>query len=713
MALVNERKVIFLGHGSSGKTWVIRHLLQGAAHVEGYADREFPRGISLYTREYTTDMGKTRIHFWDFGSAASFRYLHPIFMTDRTVYVVMINAREGNEHDTARRWLRDIQRYAEGCPVLLVLNSAEQSLNTGVDQFLLRKECPGLRDALVVSKAEELESKILHPLLKIIGSTSVADRPIPETWEQLISELRGMDKNEIRRGEFDRLCGERVPSSQRKELLMLCRDLGVCVWHDSGRLREHIILRQEWLVNALNAVLEESDDRKGNGVIHRDGLCSILAQGETGKSGIKRILEGISYSWDDASLIIDIMRHFSMLYELAAEKLFLPGLCRGQMPLEAEADIADPRVLEVAVSNLPLPERLLYGLMTRMRADLPPGGIWEEGIRFHREREHVSMVVRLVDDGLRIYIRSRDWRRNVFEYLDRILNEIASLAEDYDLNCSEIQVDMIYRAVNRPVAYEELCMMPEDGLLYIRGVGKITYRDIRRSVGAKQPVLDHEDETLIRDLLVACGNLQDNPKYQTNVDDRVLEDDRNRYVKDSMNHPRAPYKVLDQSQRGDTPGGKRFGELDLLVEREDNSTWTVIEALNVKRGYSDKTKWDQHLFKLLHHYDKQGQPFAVLLAYTECEREEWGPLWKKYYGHMETHCPEGGRNGQEDPNRIRYELVIDSCEEYLPEGVAHTHYKKLARCIYEIGGQQTCVIHIFIRLKTVGENNAGEEENHG
>ena len=142
MTPVNERKVIFLGRRESGKTTMVRHLLDGAELVSEYPDREYPRGISQYTRDYPTANGRTRIHFWDFGSDVSFRRLHPIFMTDRTVYVVMINAREGSEQSSASAWLRDIQRYAPGCPVLVVLNSVEQSLNTGVDQTVLRKICP-------------------------------------------------------------------------------------------------------------------------------------------------------------------------------------------------------------------------------------------------------------------------------------------------------------------------------------------------------------------------------------------------------------------------------------------------------------------------------------------------------------------------------------------------------------------------------------------
>ena len=50
------------------------------------------------------------------------------------------------------------------------------------------------------------------------------------------------------------------------------------------------------------------------------------------------------------------------------------------------------------------------------------------------------------------------------------------------------------------------------------------------------------------------------------------------------------YRVKDQTRRGKSPGGKRLGELDILVESSDGTAEAVIEALNLKgihRGVID------------------------------------------------------------------------------------------------------------------------------
>lgn len=832
MTPVNERKVIFLGHRESGKTPMVHRLLCGAVKVPEIPDREFSRGISQYTRDYTTERGCTRIHFWDFGSDVSFRRLHPVFMTSRTVYVVMINAREGSEQSTASEWLRDVQRYAPGCPVLVVLNSVEQSLNTGLDETPLRKICPTLKAVHVVYNEKDIEQKVLLPILQMISESPLCKKTIPDTWESVIRELRGKAVPRISMVDFVRMCDNlNVLREEQNELLELCKDLGVCLWQPGGALQDHIILQQEWLTNALNAILAESDDTHGNGVIARKSLSDTLSQPQKG-----RIAEDITYSWADLDLVMQIMGRFGMLYDHIADRVFLPGLCRNGIPVEALADTEDQRVLEIVVRDLEQSESVFYGLMTHMASDIPDGSVWDGGFRFLEDAKKRSAVILLEEKGLRIYVRSRDWHHGVFDYLDQIRDKLRFLIEAYGTKWDLVQTDIVCHIGGCTlVPYEFFCMTTnDDGICYKDRSITLTRRDICSSVGALKPFISEEDELLIRDVALACEKLQDNPRYHNNHrakkslefhqsrcieavkaacqklqdnlstldscaneslrDERgrcihaceelqnnlrctnksqedkrdrciqdmvhtceklqdtlrslgklqendhnryiqdvvctckelqenlrclsgfsltVLEDDRNRYIRDVMDNIYTPYSVQDQSQRGDTPGGEGPGELDLLIQRKNGSTWTVIEALNIKRGASDKSNWGDHLFKLLHHYDKQGQPFAILLAYVEAEKDDWNDVWNGYRAHMKTYSATGRRNGRQDDEWITYQLVPNSCEDFQSTEIPEKHYRKLVQCVYETGGQQTAVIHIFVRLKKTEDNTSGEEEKHG
>lgn len=832
MTPVNERKVIFLGHRESGKTPMVHRLLCGAVKVPEIPDREFSRGISQYTRDYTTERGCTRIHFWDFGSDVSFRRLHPVFMTSRTVYVVMINAREGSEQSTASEWLRDVQRYAPGCPVLVVLNSVEQSLNTGLDETPLRKICPTLKAVHVVYSEDEVGQKILLPILQMIAESPIREKTIPDNWESVIRGLRSKNVHRISMADFVRICDDlNVLREEQSELLELCRNLGVCLWQPGGALQDHIILQQEWLTNAINAVLAESDDKHCNGIMARSSLCDTL-----GQSKKERIMENTTYSWAESDLVIQIMGRFGMLYDHIAGKVFLPGLCRSGIPTEAENDCNDPRILEVLINDLDRADDMFYGLMTQMISDIPDNSVWDGGVRFLEAEKKRSAVILLKQSGLQIYVRSKDWHNQVFEYLDQILRKLRSLADAYELDPNQMLIDIVCHVGGRTrVPYECFCdATNDDEICYIDRNIKLTRRDIINSVGALKPLLSENDEILIRDVVLACEKLQDNPRYHSNhrakktlvnhqnrcieavktacqklqdnlgshgscaekslEDERdrcihtceelqnnlictnksqedkrdrciqdvvcacekfqdnlrchgkslgeegdccirdvvctckefqdnlrclgslalaVLEDDRNRYIRDVMDNIYTPYSVLDQSQRGDTPGGVGPGELDLLVQQKDGSTWTVIEALNIKNGIGDKSNWNSHLFKLLHHYDKQGQSFVVLLAYVEAEKDDWDNVWNRYLEHIKTHSAEGGRHDRQDTERITYQLVPNSCEDFRTEKIPEKHYRKLVQCIYETGGQQTAVIHIFIRLEKTGDNTSGEEEKHG
>lgn len=202
-----------------------------------------------------------------------------------------------------------------------------------------------------------------------------------------------------------------------------------------------------------------------------------------------------------------------------------------------------------------------------------------------------------------------------------------------------------------------------------------------------------EDDALIADILRACEKIQTNISYRD-----VHEDVRNRGIRDILDQKNARYTVHDQSQQGESGRGHGSGEVDILFKRSDRSQWTIFEGLNILRGFSDRRKWEEHLSKLLYRYDKKGNNFLILAAYTECSVNTWGMVWDKYFSHMSTYCPECEVQPDHAAEIMRFHVVQNSCTDFAPVGYVLGSNMRIARCTYEIGEQRTDVIHVFVRF---------------
>ena len=124
---VNECKVIFLGDAESGKTHSIKRLLNKGELLEDF-DGESTPGIEINvnpTRLANTDI---IINYWDFGGQEIQHSMHRVFLTERTVYVVFLNARQDDLMDErARYWMENIKAFAPDAPVLVVINKIDQN----------------------------------------------------------------------------------------------------------------------------------------------------------------------------------------------------------------------------------------------------------------------------------------------------------------------------------------------------------------------------------------------------------------------------------------------------------------------------------------------------------------------------------------------------------------------------------------------------------
>jgi len=146
---LNEVKVIFLGEASAGKTSLVKRLMG-----EPFDKKESQtHGIRIRKAPFTMEEGEVvTAHFWDFGGQEVMHATHQFFLSQRSVYVLLLNSRND---DQAEKWLKHAESFGGQSPVLVVLNKIDENPSFEVERKSLQEKYPQIRAFFRLSCAEE------------------------------------------------------------------------------------------------------------------------------------------------------------------------------------------------------------------------------------------------------------------------------------------------------------------------------------------------------------------------------------------------------------------------------------------------------------------------------------------------------------------------------------------------------------------------------
>ena len=179
---LNEAKLILVGRGGAGKTSLVNLLKYGTFDPR---EKKTP-GISITPWELTLQNEKVRLNIWDFGGQEIMHATHQFFLTQRSVYLLVINAREGEQDANVEYWLRIIESFGAESPVIVVINKIKDhafDLNRrGLQQKFpmiqdfIQTDCKdetGLKELRQAIERETNQLEHLRDPLKQVGSVEI------------------------------------------------------------------------------------------------------------------------------------------------------------------------------------------------------------------------------------------------------------------------------------------------------------------------------------------------------------------------------------------------------------------------------------------------------------------------------------------------------------------------------------------------------------
>ena len=691
---LNEIKVVFLGDGEAGKSHTIARLMNNGGEPKGYTDQSTP-GIVIKHKPYTHDGQDFQVHYWDFGGQEIMHSMHRIFLTSRTMYVVLLNAREDKQGEQAQYWLQNIQSFAPDAPVLLVLNKIDRNPKAELAERTLRSKYPGLTRIVRLSATEfdkdRFNKEFTDILLDEIVKTGYLEAQWPEAWIKVKERLEKMESHYILGNDYKAICAECQVDDVQTELLHWFNDLGVsfcfCDKEDYA-LKKHVILRPDWITNGLYIILFNECTGARNGQLPHDSIYALLERAGEDKSISCTLPEARYDRPGDIEYVLGVMRKFQLSLDTKDGKEFIPMLCQQDSTVDIHYYENDTDVLEFTMEFDYLPNNLLHRLMVERHAELDMENVWRTGARFCHKELGYSAVVVIDGNALRFFIRHDNPTHRPNTYLTMLKANVDRIRQK--MNLKEPACSLTYKLHDKrdTFDYEMLKAMQEAGQ---KDTFSMTWRrmiPIQDIFNQSAPDGMADQLLLLNAIRSSCGKIQDERIYRlipnanghgyANGSD--MEDLRNRRIRDDL--LQKYYRVADQSQRGTGRTGAGMGEVDLLLTNDQNEPWTIIEALRVNDG--TKGDWNGHLDKLLAKYNTRGLPVLYLLTYVDAAPADFDHIWNGYQTHIQKY----------DPEKHIY------CENSFTDlnDSNSPRYIKAAKCLYSCGGDPITVYHIFARI---------------
>jgi len=183
-----EAKLILVGEGGTGKSSLLRAF--GGKGLD--ASLETTHGIEVGTLMLphpSLPRQSLQLNTWDFGGQDIYRATHQFFLTQRSLYVVVWNARLGGEQGRLDYWLNSIRVLAPEAPILLVATHIdERAPDLNIPQY--RADYPQIVDVLHVSnKTGTGIDELKQAVAKYAAKLPFIGQPWPTSWVEVEQEL--------------------------------------------------------------------------------------------------------------------------------------------------------------------------------------------------------------------------------------------------------------------------------------------------------------------------------------------------------------------------------------------------------------------------------------------------------------------------------------------------------------------------------------------
>jgi internalin A len=294
---------------------------------------------------------------------------HLLFLTTRSLYVLVLNGRNGGEDADAEYWLRLIDSFGAGSPVIVVLNKIKEQPFDINRRALQRRISSRLSFATTDCEDGTGINELRELILREVSTQLPIHTVFPSSWFAIKNRLEAATHNFITFDRYRAICselGEQDPNSQ--ELLggfLHC--LGTVLnYRDDPRLKDTHVLNPHWVTNGIYRLINSGAVQARMGEITLGESAEVLPVSEY-PVGMRRFL-------------FDLMKKFELCFSFPEDdcRYLIPDLLDKQEP--ETLPTFQPECLRFRYRYDVLPEGLLPRFIVRTHSLSEGLQRWRSGV---------------------------------------------------------------------------------------------------------------------------------------------------------------------------------------------------------------------------------------------------------------------------------------------------------------------------------------------
>jgi internalin A len=426
--IINEAKVIVLGEGDVGKTCLTERILNGT-----FDEQKRTKGISIKKWKTSHNDNDLSLNFWDFGGQEIYHSTHQFFLTKRSLYVLVWNARKSKDYEHIYRWLNIIDAYSKNSPILIVM-SKKSEMNDNINMDDITKRYPQVKEHFKVdSKNGEGIEELKRGIRLYSWDLPIMRTPWIKSWFNIRDQIEKFDRNWISFAEFREICRKnKVEEDEYIKMDEYLHDIGHIIhFHGDLKLSTMVILKPEWATKAVYNVLDHAEIIENNGILLNKWLSTIW--------------EEKHYPIDVHNRLLCLMNKFELSYELIGKECHLVAELLPLIVPDFEWNPDRGLMLFYTYDFLPsgILTRfivLIHDYIIRDKENFPI--CWKEGVLIRHNNTKSLIKLNTPERRIEINIQgenSRDLLSIITCFLDKINKEIKKVkfAKKIPCNCSQ------------------------------------------------------------------------------------------------------------------------------------------------------------------------------------------------------------------------------------------------------------------------------------
>lgn len=610
------------------------------------------------------NLKEAKFNIWDFGGQEIYYSTHQFFLTKRSIYIFVWDARKEEDYDRFLYWFNTINVLSEKSPIIVVMNKSDVR-ETSIEEASLMQSFPNIigfhrTSCLTGFGIKELESSIdiAFKRLPHIGDS------LPTNWLYVREDLNKLRENYITYERFIDICKTyNISKSRANFLSSYLHDLGdILHFQRDEILLKIVILKPDWVTEAFYKLIDSHFIRAKNG---------------------KFLLDNLIHVWDlkvhpkeKHSELVRLIESFELCFNILSTKEYILPELLPINPSYKDIFFHSSNDTNFQYDFKFMPSGLMTKFICRVFLIIKSNSFWKNGVVIQYEDSLALIVSNVIDKKIDITING-DNREGL---LGIIRKEFNAIFGSIKLNSEEDYFEMVPCNCDVCVKIKNLHYYKFSVLKKWRrknitsthcpiSADEVNITSLIKGFEKIRPA-----ERILEHLLITSSQLQGIQKSQ--ISNR--EDDRNTFIAISLTN--RGLIVKDQTRWGSSASGLQQGELDIKIESDSGMAKGIFEGFNL--SYLDKTKINYHLEKIFN-YDPNGLEVNYIVVYVDSDN--FLDLWIKY------------KKAALEPN-YKYNIISDFQDVTTDYNSIRGSNIRIGRIAFRINEDRNYIYHIFVKM---------------